>query len=536
VDVNDRPTEGGKENAAMYCGAGIVSEYGRWQRGWGRFDLGSTFILLAKQEGSSGMKNAKKGLPLVIYAMVIGAFAVGADEFIVAGVVQEISEALSVTIGAVGLFESAYALGVAIGAPLFTALGLRVPRRQMLLISIGVFVLGNVVSAVGPTYWTIMSGRLIAATAHGAFLGIAALYAGELVDPARKGRAIALVFSGLTAATVLGAPLGAAVGRALGWRFTFWSLVLLGAIALVSLLVMMPRKTSANAHGHAETLEPHAVHAGAGVEAHAAHGETHGHEEDDHPAHAAPHGHGDSHAHGGSHGDSDGLDAHARMHMAEEGHSAPLRQQLKAIARPPVWMGLLMTLLGYGGVFTSYVYLAPQITEVAGLSGAWITPLFLLFGLGLFVGNLVGGRLADRSLMPAVLLTVGALVLMLFVMYFAIQNPVTAVIGIFLYGAAAFSVVAPLQLRIVSKAVDAPDVSSAANISAFTLGSAIGIWLGGWAIDGGLGIASVNLVGGAISLSGLALAIVAWAFVDRRYPDPLADGGEIPEEAFGHRH
>ena len=137
--------------------------------------------------------------------------------------------------------------------------------------------------------------------------------------------------------------------------------------------------------------------------------------------------------------------------------------------------------------------------------------------------------------MPAVLLTVGSLVVMLFVMYFAVQNPVTAVVGVFLYGAAAFSVVAPLQLRIVSKAADAPDVSSAANISAFTLGSAVGIWLGGWAIDAGLGIASVNLVGGLISLSGLALALVAWAFVDERYPDPLG-GAEIPEEAFGHRH
>jgi predicted MFS family arabinose efflux permease len=221
--------------------------------------------------------------------------------------------------------------------------------------------------------------------------------------------------------------------------------------------------------------------------------------------------------------------------MAQEGQRASLGEQIKAIARPPVWLGLLMTLLGYGGVFTSYVYLEPQIVEVAGLSGAWVTPLFLLFGTGLFVGNLVGGKLADKSLMPAVLVTVGSLVLMLFVMYFAIQNPVTAVIGIFLYGAAAFSVVAPLQLRIVSKAADAPDVSSAANISAFTLGSAIGIWLGGWAIDAGLGIASVNWVGGLISLTGLALAIVAWAFVDRRYPDPL-DGAEIPEEAFGHRH
>ena len=463
------------------------------------------------------MKAGKKtkAFPLAVYAMVIGAFAVGADEFIVAGVIREIANALSVTIGQAGLLESAYALGVAIGAPLFTVLGLRLPRRRMLLISIGVFVVGNLISALGPTYSVIMVGRLVAASAHGAFLGIAALAAGDLVTPERKGRAIATVFSGLTAATVLGAPIGAAVGRALGWRFTFWTLVLAGAVALLALVFLMPRKPAAANH------DQDGEHVGHG-------------EHEPHAAHAEAHGHGHAHGHG-DHGDAEELDAHARMHMAQEGQRAPLGEQVKALARPPVWLGLLMTLLGYGGVFTSYVYLEPQIVEVAGLSGAWVTPLFLLFGAGLFVGNLIGGKLADRSLMPAVLLTVGSLVVMLFVMYFAVQNPVTAVVGVFLYGAAAFSVVAPLQLRIVSKAADAPDVSSAANISAFTLGSAIGIWLGGWAIDAGLGIASVNWVGGLISLSGLALALAAWAFVDERYPDPLG-GAEIPEEAFGHRH
>jgi predicted MFS family arabinose efflux permease len=413
-------------------------------------------------------------------------------------------------------------------------------------------VVGNLISALGPTYAVVMLGRLVAASAHGAFLGIAALAAGDMVAPERKGRAIAIVFSGLTAATVLGAPIGAAVGRALGWRFTFWTLVLAGGVALLALIFLMPRRAAAD-HDHAEAHDPHEAHAEAHAEEHGGHGAHAGHEaheehaHDPHAVHAEAHGHGDphgghadarghGHAHGhGDHGDLDELDAHARMHMAQEGQRAPLGEQIKAIARPPVWLGLLMTLLGYGGVFTSYVYLEPQIVEVAGLSGAWVTPLFLLFGTGLFVGNLVGGKLADKSLMPAVLVTVGSLVLMLFVMYFAIQNPVTAVIGIFLYGAAAFSVVAPLQLRIVSKAADAPDVSSAANISAFTLGSAIGIWLGGWAIDAGLGIASVNWVGGLISLSGLALALIAWLFVDKRYPDPLQGAG-IPEEAFGHRH
>lgn len=447
--------------------------------------------------------------PLAVYAMVIGAFAVGADEFIVAGVVTEISEALSVTIGAVGRLESVYAIGVAIGAPLFTLIALRLPRRTTLLMSLVVFVVGNFISAVGPNYETIMAGRLVSAAAHGAFLAIAALAAGDLVNPARKGRAIALIFTGVTASTVLGAPLGAAVGRALGWRFTFWSMVLLGAAGLIVLAFALLRRMGGvtNAAGHAENEEhgnadeanTHAVH----VEAHEEHEDLQDPEE---------------------------LDAHARMHMAQE-HTAPIAQQLKAVARPPVWLSLLMTMLGYSGVFTSYVYLEPQILEVTGFSSVWVTPLFLLFGLGLFVGNLIGGKLVDWKMMPAVLLTISSLVLMLFVMYFAIQTPLTAVIGIFVYGAAAFSVVSPLQTRVVTKAADAPNVASAANISALTLGSAIGIWLGGLAIDGGLGEASVNWVGGLLSLSGLVFAIIAWAFVDRRYPDPT-----VQEAAAGTGH
>ncbi|WP_459082404.1 MFS transporter [Mesorhizobium sp. A623] len=429
--------------------------------------------------------------PLAVYTMVIGAFAVGADEFIVAGVVTEISEALSVSIGAVGRLESYYAIGVAIGAPLFALIALRLPRRMTLIASLVVFVVGNIISAVGPNYETIMAGRLISAAAHGAFLGIAALAAGDMVDPARKGRAIALVFTGVTISTVLGAPLGAAVGRAFGWRFTFWSLVLLGAAALILLIFLLPRtrERAANAHG--------------------AHGA-----DDAHDTHHHAEGHG-----AGSHEGLEELDAHARMHMAQE-QSAPIAQQLKALARPPVWLSLLMTMLGYSGVFTSYVYLEPQILEAAGFSSVWVTPLFLLFGLGLFGGNIIGGKLADWKLMPAVLLTISSLVIMLFVMYFAIQTKLTAVIGIFLYGAAAFSVITPLQTRVILKAGDAPNVASAANISALTLGSAIGIWLGGLAIDGGLGAASVNWVGGLLSLSGLIVAIIAWTFVDRRYPDP----------------
>ena len=427
-------------------------------------------------------------MPLAIWALVIASFAMGADEFIVAGVVEDIAHALSTTIGAVGLFESAYALGVAIGAPLFAAFGRTVSRRTMLLTSAGIFLIGNLISLVGPDYGWIMAGRIVAALAHGAFFGIAAVFAAELVSAKLKGRAIATVFAGSTAATILGAPIGAAVGRALGWRATFGTLVLFGAIALVGLVFLLPRGIG---RARVREIAPER-------------GPDHGQGVD----HERHHGHG---------GDEAELDAHAKMHMGSGGGSAPLGAQLRALRRPAVLIGLATTLFGYGGVFTSYVYLEPQLTEATGLGDAWVTPMFLLFGVGLFIGNQLGGKLADRNARRALVGTVAGLTVMLFAMSLLIHNPVTAAIGVLLYGIAAFSVVAPLQMWVMTKAGDAPDIASAANISAFTLGSALGIWLGGAAIDSGLGAASVNWVGGIISGIGLLLALaVLW--LDRITP------------------
>lgn len=434
-----------------------------------------------------------KRLPLAIWAMVIGAFAMGADEFIVAGVVREISTALGVSIGAVGHLESVYALGVAIGAPLFTAIGLQVGRRSMLFTTVLVFVAGNVLSALAPTYELVMAGRIVSATAHGAFLGIAAVLAAELVEPARKGRAVAVVFSGLTASTVLGAPIGSAVGQAFGWRFTFWSLVVLGGVALLGLVAALPKNQPTDTDHHAD--QEH------GSEHESAHGSEHGSE----------HAHEHASASGApSEADLEGLDAHALAHLGGAGRGPTMREQVQALRRFEVWGALLVTLLGYGGVFTSYVYIAPQITDETGLAARWITPLLLLFGVGLFVGNYLGGRFADRNLRASVITTLAALAATMFLMTVALQSAVTAIPAMLLFGTAAFSVVAPLQLRVMQAAAQAPDVASAANISAFTLGSAIGIYLGGAAIDGGLGLLSVNWIGGLMTTSGLLLAVLTF--------------------------
>ena len=444
-----------------------------------------------------------KKLPLAIWAMVIGAFAMGADEFIVAGVVREISAALDVSIGAVGHLESVYALGVAIGAPLFTALGTRFGRRSMLFSTTGVFLVGNLISALGPTYEWILAGRVVSAMAHGAFLGIAAVFAAELVEPARKGRAVALVFSGLTASTVLGAPIGSAIGQAFGWRFTFWTLVVFGGIALLGLVASLP---ASGPRGVApDPIDDSAL--------------DHAHE----------------HAHDSA-GDDDafeGLDAHALAHLGGGGQGPTIKEQAAALARPAVWAALLSTLLGYGGVFTSYVYIAPQLTDVTGLEEVWITPLLLLFGAGLFVGNMVGGKVADRDLRAAVLGSLALLAVALFAMTFAVHSVVATVVMMFVFGAAAFAVVAPLQLRVMSAAGHAPDVASAANISAFTLGSAIGIYLGGAAIDSGLGLASVNWIGGLITTAGLLVALVTYRAIGvDAEPVDVVDAGHVS----GHEH
>ena len=467
-------------------------------------------------------------LPVAIWAMVVGAFAMGADEFIVAGVVREIADDLGVTYGQVGALESFYALGVAIGAPIFTAIGTRFGRRSMLLLTTTIFLVGNIISALGPTYEVIMAGRIVSATAHGAFLGIAAVFAAELVDPARKGRAVAIVFSGLTASTVLGAPLGAAVGQALGWRYTFWTLVVFGGVALLGLLASLPkaaRSTAGDGHEGPGGYEHHmpptpAQHDNAG------------HVQD------APHAHAEHASHqDASAGAFEGLDAHALAHLGGAGHGPTMREQVGALARPAVWAALLTTMLGYGGVFTSYVYIAPQLTEVSGFDPVWITPLLLLFGAGLFVGNALGGRLADRAVMPTVFGTLVALAVVLFAMTVAIENQVATVAMMFLFGVAAFSVVAPLQLRVMTAAGHAPDVASAANISAFTLGSAIGITLGGAAIDGGLGLAAVNWIGGIMTTAGLVVAVVTWFLLDRRAPlhaEPHVDHAHTAANAHGH--
>ena len=198
-----------------------------------------------------------------------------------------------------------------------------------------------------------------------------------------------------------------------------------------------------------------------------------------------------------------------------------LREELGVIARPQVLLGLLMTVFGFAGVFAVFTYIQPLLTQISGFSQSAVSPILLLFGVGMIIGNLLGGRLADRRLVPAVIGTLAALALVLFAMTFALHNPIVAVAFVGLLGAAAFATVAPLQMRVLQKAEGAgQSLASSFNIAAFNLGNALGAWLGSVVIDRGLGLGALTWVAALLPIAGLAMTFLSLR-LDRAARRPL---------------
>jgi DHA1 family inner membrane transport protein len=179
-------------------------------------------------------------MPLALYALTVGAFGIGVTEFIIMGLLMQVSADLGVSIPAAGLLMTGYALGVFVGAPILTLATRRLPRKTTLLVLMAIFTLGNVLAAVAPTYGILMGARLVTALAHGTFFGVGSLVAVSLVPPERKASAISIMFTGLTIATLLGVPFGAWLGLAFGWRMAFWAVAGVGALALIVLTALVP--------------------------------------------------------------------------------------------------------------------------------------------------------------------------------------------------------------------------------------------------------------------------------------------------------
>lgn len=390
-------------------------------------------------------------MPVGLIALALGGFGIGLTEFVIAGLLPEVGADFHVDAAAAGWLISGYALAVAIGAVGLTAAVTRLPRKTVLLGLMVLFIIGNALSAVATDYPTMLAGRIVAALCHGAFFGIGSVVAAGMVEPDKKARAIAIMFTGLTAANVLGVPFGTLLGQQLGWRSTFWAITAIGVIALVGLAVLVPRSAGRAADG--------------------------------------------------------------------AGAAGGLRGELRAFRSTQLWLSLAATVLGFGGMFGAFTYIAYTLTGLSGFPAAAVPWLLILFGVGLFVGNAVGGRFADRSIDGTLTVVLSALAVILGLFAVVAPLPVGAVIALVLMGAAGFATVPALQLRVLRSAEDAPTLASGANIAAFNVGNALGAWLGGLTIAAGLGYASPLWVGAAMTVAALVVIMIAARMRNRLFQE-----------------
>ncbi|PCD00527.1 MFS transporter [Halopseudomonas pelagia] len=186
-------------------------------------------------------------MPIALLALTLSAFAIGTTEFVIVGLIPTIALDLGVSVPSAGLLVSLYALGVAIGAPLLTALTGRVPRKLLLLSLMVIFTLGNLLAWQAPGYESLILARLVTGLAHGVFFSIGSTIATSLVPREKAASAIAIMFTGLTVALVTGVPLGTFIGQQFGWRETFLAVSALGVIAFIGSLLFVPKGIQHNA-------------------------------------------------------------------------------------------------------------------------------------------------------------------------------------------------------------------------------------------------------------------------------------------------
>ncbi|WP_230580546.1 MFS transporter [Xenorhabdus bovienii] len=365
---------------------------------------------------------------------MLAAFAVGTTETIVTGLLLNISTDLSVSIAASGMLVSGYAIAVAIAAPLLTILTLQLPQKGLLLWTMIIFIASHIGAAYADTYYGLMVMRIIAASMHGLFMGVGVVVAVRLVDANNAGKAIAIMFTGITVANVLGVPFGVLLGQLYGWRSSFWAIALLAIITLVLLAITLPKLKI---------------------------------------------------------------------------KTVTLNQELTVLKRPAVWWALLTTVFSFGSTFVVFTYIVVILNDITGLTGAHITLVLLVFGVGLTVGNLIGARTTDRWPIPTILISLTLLSVLMGVFTWTAATSTAAVITIFLWGMAGYAFVPGMQLRVMQHAKEAPTLASALNISAFNIGIGGGALIGGIVVASPLGVSSTPWVGAVVTLISIAILLLS---------------------------
>jgi DHA1 family inner membrane transport protein len=395
----------------------------------------------ASAEVIAERKNILLHTPLM--ALAIAAFGIGTSEFIIMGLLPNLATDFQVSIPKAGVLVTGYALSVTIGAPIVAIATARLERKLALLLLMGVFTLGNLACAIAPTYNLLFAARVLTALCHGAFFGIGSVVASNLVPRNQRAQAIALMFSGLTLANVLGVPAGTALGQAFGWRSAFWAIVPIGVVAAAAVFFLVPSQAAGT---------------------------------------------------GG------------------------LLHEFRVLRKPQVLLVLAMSILTSASLFCVFTYIAPMLLAVTRVSPHAVTLTLLLFGVGITIGNLLGGTLSDWRPMAFLIGALITLIASLIALYYAEPYTIPAVIMILIWGAVQFAAGAPLQSRIVEQAAAAPNLASTLNQGAFNFGNATGASLGGMMLTAGFTYRQLPLASIIVTLITLFLSILS-AKLDRKHRD-----------------
>src|SRR4051794_6096249 len=376
-------------------------------------------------------------------------------EFVVMGLLPNISAGMLPTVWATsqedaiaqaGWLITLYALGVVIGAPTIAGSVAKYPRHRVMVglaLALTVF---NGLTVLLPTFELVAASRFLAGLPHGAYFGIGALVAADVLGPGKRAQGVAFVLTGLTVANVVGVPLGTFLGQQLGWRVAFMVVAAIFALATVCIALFVPH------------------------------------------------------------------------HAGDPGRT--LRAELKVFRIDQVWLALGVGAIGFGGFFAVYSYVAPMVTEVAG-SPAWVVPVILiLMGLGMTIGNLLGGRLADGNLTRTLIGGLACLAVVLALLPLTSQWIFALAFFVFATGVVSSALSPTIQTRLMDVAEDNQSIAAALNHSALNIGNALGAFLGGVAIAVGWGFVAPTWVGVALALGGLAIAV--WSVALERSRTPVA--------------
>ncbi|WP_343035824.1 MFS transporter [Isoptericola sediminis] len=382
----------------------------------------------------SPTRGSVQGAGWALFALALGGFTIGTTEFATMGLLPQIGSDLQASDPVVGHAITAYAVGVVVGAPLLTVAAARMSRRRLLLLLMGSYTVANVLSAAAPSIEWLVAGRFLAGLPHGAFFGVGAAVGSAVAGPGRRGRAVAMMMTGLTVANVVGVPISTAVGQAFGWRVAFVLIGVLGGITLLGLWRFVPEQ------GPVESS---------------------------------------------------------------------VRQELGALANGPLWVAFVGGAVGFGGLFAVYTYVAPTVTRVAGMSESSVPWVLAVMGVGMTVGTLLGGRLADRSVVGTVLGGFVSTGLSLVLFALTATSPVGAVAGLFLLGVTSQVLGLAMQTRLMDLSPRAQSLGAALCHSALNVGNAGGAFVGGLVIAGGWGYVAPAWAGLGLTVVGLAVVLVS---------------------------